>query len=79
MVSVAWPAKGQRSTKNYEVTCLEMAFQCRVWDLGLACFALKLLWHGVFLVMPGSSMERLEVEELKLRIVLVLSCGALVS
>lgn len=66
MVHVSWPAKGQRSAENCEVTYLEIAFQCRVWDLRLSCFALKLLRHGVVFVLLGSSMERLEEEELKL-------------
>lgn len=78
MVHVSWPAKGQRSAENYEMTYLEMAFQCKVWDLGLSCFVLKLLQHGVLFVMPGSSMERLEEEELKLNCASSF-CGVLVS
>lgn len=66
MVHVSWPAEGQRSAENCEVTYLEMAFQCRLWDRGLFCFALKLLQQGVFSVMPGPSMGRVEEEELKL-------------
>lgn len=60
------------------MTYLEMAFQCKVWDLGLSCFVLKLLQHGVLFVIPGSSMERLEEEELKLNCASSF-CGVLVS
>ena len=67
MVHVSWPAKGQRSAENYEMTYLEMAFQW-VWDLGISCFALKLLQYGVLFVTPGSSVERLEEEEQELKL-----------